>query len=77
MKPLQDVLQDILSRRDPHGYFVIPVDPDRVDEVLRGVNTEVLAVYANDAVLLKTRSRGLAAKLARAAARLNALVTDL
>ncbi|NOZ31086.1 MAG: hypothetical protein GXO68_03960 [Crenarchaeota archaeon] len=77
MESVQGFLRDILSRRDPHGYYVIPVDVDRVDDVLRSVKGEgVKVLYANDIALVKTRSRGLAVRIARVAARMEALVTE-
>lgn len=77
MESIQGFLRDILSRRDPHGYYVIPVDVDRVDEVLRSVKGEgVKVLYANDIALVKTRSRGLAVRIARIAAKMEALVTE-
>lgn len=77
MESVQGFLRDILSRRDPHGYYVIPVDVDRVDEILRSIKGEgVKVVYANDIALVKTRSRGLAVRIARVAARMEALVTE-
>lgn len=78
MASVQDLLRDILSRRDPHGYYVIPVDVDRVDDILKTVNgVGIRVVYANDVALIKTRSRSLAIKLVRAAARMDALVIEL
>lgn len=77
MESVQGFLRDILSRRDPHGYYVIPVDVDRVDEVLRSVKGEgVKVLYANDIALVKTRSRGLAVRIAKVAAKMEALVTE-
>lgn len=77
MESLQEFLRDILSRRDPHGYYVIPVDVGRVDDVLGGVGLKgVKIVYANEVALVKTRSRALAAKIVRRAARAGALVTE-
>ena len=64
------ILRDVLSRRDPHGYYVIPVKAegrDLVEPYLRRPGV-VLVEYA-DIILLKTRSRSLAEKIARSLAR--------
>ncbi|MEB3806021.1 MAG: hypothetical protein GSR73_00680 [Desulfurococcales archaeon] len=77
MESLGSVLRDLLSRRDPHGYYVIPVDIEKLDAVLeRGRRDGVKIVYLNEIALVKTRSRGLAERIARTAARLGALVVE-
>ncbi|MCE4600369.1 MAG: hypothetical protein F7C38_02230 [Desulfurococcales archaeon] len=77
MESLGSVLRDILSRRDPHGYYVIPIDIEKLDAVLDRSRVEGLKiVYLNELALVKTRSRGLAERIARTAARLGALVVE-
>lgn len=60
------VLRDILSRRDPHGYYVIPARPEAWDLVspLSGRDGVVIVEYG-DVILVKTRSRSLASRIAR------------
>ncbi len=77
MAEIGSLISDILSRRDPHGYFVIPLDSDKAKDVLEGLDLEgVKFIYANDTVLVKTRSRSLAQRILRRAIRLNALVLE-
>ncbi len=61
-------LRDLLSRRDPHGYYVIPVKPegrDVVDRLASSRYGEVLVVDAVDVILIKVRSKSMASKLLR------------
>ena len=63
------LLRDFLSRRDPHGYYVIPVRPEGrgfVERLAgRGGGRDVVIVDAVDVILVKVRSRGLASRLLR------------
>ncbi len=71
------LLQDILSRRDPHGYYVIPVDPDGFERLRGRLPKGAVIVEAGDVVLVKVRSRSEASKLARLAARLGVLAEEV
>ncbi len=70
------VLEEILSRRDPHGYYVIPIAPEGLEALRRRLPEGAVIVEAGDVVLVKVRSRSAAARLARAAASLGVLVLD-
>ncbi len=62
-----DQLRDILSRRTPDGYYLVPLrntpEARRLAEEHGGVFEE-----AGDVLYVKLRSRSLAARLARRAA---------
>ncbi len=76
MSDLGFILRDILERRDPHGYYVIPVDADKFPLVRRYLPQGSKLLHAGDIVLVKTRSRSHAERLARAASRLGALALE-
>lgn len=67
-------LRDLLSRRDPHGYYVIPARPEarRIVEGLSG--GEAIIVDAADVILVKVRSRSTASKILRVLNRKKMLV---
>lgn len=69
--PERPPLWDILSRRDPHGYFVIPIKPegrDLVESILRQSNDPYAKILeARDVVLVRVRSRSVAEKIVRVA----------
>ncbi len=65
---MRGVPRDLLSRRDPQGYYVIPLV--RSEEVLRRLS-EMGVEYeeAGDVVYARVRSRSIAARIASWAAR--------
>ena len=71
------LLRDLLTRRDPHGYYVIPAKPEAAP-LLEGYlrRPGVVVVEYIDMILVKTRSRSLAARLARALARRGLLAVE-
>ena len=64
---LTDEVREILKRRDPEGYFVIPVRREAVGEL--GKLDGILLEEAGEVVLVRTKSRSVAAKLCRRLAR--------
>ena len=72
------VLRDLLGRRDPHGYYVVPVASRFADEVKRLVEQLKGAVVENagDIIIVRVRSRSVAARIAKWALRRKALVTE-
>ena len=73
------VLRDLLSRRDPRGYYVVPVASRYAGEVKKLVEKlrDVVVEDAGDVIIVRVRSRSVAAKIARWALRRKALVTEL
>ncbi len=69
-------LEEILSRRDPHGYYVIPVDAEGFEKIRGSLPEGAVVVEAGDVVLVKVRSRSAAARLARLAERLGILAPE-
>jgi hypothetical protein len=67
---ISSLLKDILSRKDPHGYYVIPASEEALP-ILRehARRPGVILVEYSDMILFKTRSRSLAEKMARLLAR--------
>lgn len=59
---LEHAARDILSRRDPHGYYVIPAKEEARD-LVKGPGVVVIDV--GEGILIKTRSRSQAAKILR------------
>ena len=70
------VLRDILERRDPHGYYVIPIDAERFAQLERYLPQGSKLLQAGDVVFVKTRSRRHAERLTRLASRLGALALE-
>lgn len=64
---------DILSRRDPHGYYVIPIKPegrDVVEGIIRQNNDPYAKIVeGRDVILVRVRSRSVAEKILRVAER--------
>jgi hypothetical protein len=59
------LLRDLLSRRDPHGYYVIPARPEARSIVEGLAGGEAIIVDAADVILVKVRSRSTASKILR------------
>ena len=59
---LEVIAREILSRRDPHGYYVIPAK-EGAERIVSGPG--IIVVSVGDGVLIKTRSRSMALKLLR------------
>ncbi len=64
MAPTNNDLGELFRRKDPWGYYVIPAKRDALSELpsdlLKALNIE----DAGDVILLRTRSRALARKIA-------------
>ncbi|MCX8196375.1 MAG: hypothetical protein N3F67_04790 [Acidilobaceae archaeon] len=72
-------LVDILSRRDPHGYYVIPLKAEGrelVEKILSQHGEQAKLVESKDVVLVRIKSRSMAEKIARAAERRNLLAVE-
>ncbi|GAB6148826.1 hypothetical protein [Stetteria hydrogenophila] len=73
---VERVVRDLLSRRDPHGYYVIPAKAE-AEEVVRQLGVPgVLLEPAGDTVYVKVRSRSGAARIARRLAKLGLLALE-
>ncbi len=59
---LDSVTREILSRRDPHGYYVIPA---REEARTLAHGPGIIVVDVGEGVLIKTRSRSQALRLLR------------
>ncbi len=70
---VDEILRDILSRRDPHGYYVIPALAEAADEFEKLGIDGVKIDFAGDTVFIKVRSRNAVSKIVRHLARLNLL----
>ena len=72
-----EIIGDLLERKDPHGYYVIPAKIEAL-EVVRNMTNKpgvILIEYA-DMLIIKTRSRSMAEKFARALARRGLLADE-
>ncbi len=61
----EKLLRELLARRDPHGYYVIPARPEAkrlVEGLSRG---EAVIVDAVDVILVKVKSKSVASRLLR------------
>lgn len=67
----EQLIRQLLSRRDPQGYYVVPVSREFAERL--GSLCDVLAEEAGDVVVLRTRSRRLAKLIAEKALREGAL----
>jgi len=65
-KSVEELVRELLARRNPHGYYVIPVKLDGVNDVIRGVEG-VVVEEIGDLALVMVRSRREAERIARAA----------
>ncbi len=71
-------IRDILSRRDPHGYYVIPIKTEAVNTSMNILRKPgIILIEYGDLALVKTRSRSMAEKLTRYFARRNLLAEDI
>ncbi|MEM0341052.1 MAG: hypothetical protein QXN05_02010 [Acidilobaceae archaeon] len=61
--------RDILSRRDPHGFYVIPLKKEAeelLSKLLSG-GGEIRTVDVGDVVLVRVKSRSIAEKIVKMA----------
>ena len=72
----EELLREILSRRDPHGYYVIPALAEAALEVEKLGVEGVKLDFSGELVYVKVRSRSAAARIARHLARLNMLFVE-
>jgi len=68
-----NLFREILSRRDPHGYYVIPAEDEAKSLVLM---QGVIIVDVGDGILVKTRSRSQALKILKMLYKRNLLKMD-
>ncbi len=68
---MEDVVRQILSRRTPDGYYVIPLlDTPEARRLIEHVKEEGIEVEeAGDILYVKVKPRSVAARIARLAAR--------
>ncbi|MEB3779726.1 MAG: hypothetical protein GSR85_05795 [Desulfurococcales archaeon] len=64
------ILRELLSRRDPHGYYVIPASYEALNYI-NGFQGVKIVSAGGDLLLIKTRSRNTALKIARMLMRRN------
>ncbi len=74
-KSVEELVRELLSRRNPHGYYVIPVKLDSLNEVVRGIEG-VIVEEVGDTALVMVRSRSSAEKIARTALARGALALE-
>ena len=71
----KDVVKDILSKRDPQGYYIIPLkDNPKLLMLLTTIEGLIIDRYG-DIIIVKTRSRDLVKKILRKAITYNSLVS--
>lgn len=61
----EKVLREILSRKDPYGYYVIPADRKAVEELKHRYGSSLFVEETSDVVFVRVSSRSLAEKIAR------------
>ena len=64
MAPSSNDLGELLRRRDPWGYYVIPAKRDALKKLPSNLLETLNIEDAGDVILLRTRSRALARKIA-------------
>ncbi|MEM2628561.1 MAG: hypothetical protein QXG74_01605 [Acidilobaceae archaeon] len=76
----RSLLIDILSRRDPHGYFVIPLKVEGKDLVEKIISqygeSSAKIVESHEAILVRVKSRSVAEKIIRAAEKRSLLLIE-
>lgn len=65
-KSYEDLIRELLARRNPHGYYVIPVKVYGLSEIVKGVEG-VVVEEVGDTALVMVRSRHEAERIARSA----------
>lgn len=76
----EKLIKDLLSRRDPMGYYIIPVDIDSLSD--NKAFLDKLSGYINiektiDTAFIKTRSKRIAERVARVFLQKGGLKTPL
>lgn len=64
MTSIDEQIKELLARRDPKGFYVIPSDRSSID-LVRHFYNDVEFEEVGDLVLIKTRSRRVAERIAR------------
>ena len=62
-KDIKKIIDDIVSRKDPQGYYVIPAKKDAL-KFLKMEN-EVLIEDIGDSIIIRVKSRRIAERIAR------------
>lgn len=68
-------MDDILRRRDPSGYYVIPAKREALEAIPEELAEKLVVEEAGELVILRTRSRSIARRVAILLAR-RGLVVD-
>ncbi|MEM1831744.1 MAG: hypothetical protein QXJ64_08405 [Thermosphaera sp.] len=61
----EKVLCSILSRRDPNGYYILVADKKCLELLKQSRRALIIVEEIGDSVILKTRSRSAAERIAR------------
>ncbi|MEL9940396.1 MAG: hypothetical protein QW632_04190 [Ignisphaera sp.] len=64
MTSIDEQIKELLARRDPNGYYIVPSDKSGIDIVKR-FYSDVEFEEVGDIVFIKTRSRRVAERIAR------------
>ncbi len=72
---MEPEVRSILSKKDPQGYFVIVADA-KAKELVKDID-DVFVEEIGDCVIIKTKSRRIAERLARKLLRLGMLRFEL
>lgn len=64
MAPSSDDLGELLRRKDPWGYYIVPAKRDALRELPSNLLEALDVEDVGDIILLRTRSRALARKIA-------------
>ncbi len=59
------VLREVLSKRDPQGYYIVPAAREGLKALSKELLEQVLVEEAGDVVLIRTKSRRVAEAVAR------------
>jgi hypothetical protein len=63
-KSYEELIRELLARRNPHGYYVIPIKIDGINEVVKGIEGAIIEEIG-DTALVMVRSRHEAERIAR------------
>jgi hypothetical protein len=61
----EEVLRGILSRRDPHGYYVLVADKRCLEVLKQNQRATIIVEEIGDSVIIKAKSRSVAERIAR------------
>lgn len=61
----EKVLRSVLSKRDPHGYYVLVADKKCFEVLKQNQRATIIMEEIGDSVIIKAKSRSVAERIAK------------